>query len=224
MRPGSTAVASKGRKQTYAECWERVSRLADGLRRLGARHQDRVALLSMSRLEYLEVYGACERAGYVMTTVNFRLSAAEMLEVLTDSAPHTLVIQDPYAEVVDGLRQKVGIRRYVCLGSVAPPAWAEPYEELAEAESPDGQPFRAAADDGAQIKYISSGGGGSVGSVGVRPLLLTPVQAVPSKLNQDHRHHIPLQKHRVTNWPAYEASLRQRGSLTVWFSEEAMAA
>jgi hypothetical protein len=28
----------------------------------------------------------------------------------------------------------------------------------------------------------------------------------------------------VTNWPAYEAGLRQRGSLTIWFSEEAVAA
>ncbi|MBV8868598.1 MAG: IS5 family transposase, partial [Acetobacteraceae bacterium] len=26
----------------------------------------------------------------------------------------------------------------------------------------------------------------------------------------------------MTNWPAYEASLRQRGSLTVWFTEEAI--
>jgi hypothetical protein len=28
----------------------------------------------------------------------------------------------------------------------------------------------------------------------------------------------------VTNWSAYEAGLRQRGSLTVWFSEDAVAA
>jgi hypothetical protein len=28
----------------------------------------------------------------------------------------------------------------------------------------------------------------------------------------------------VTNWSAYEAGLRQRGSLTIWFSEEAVAA
>jgi transposase len=47
---------------------------------------------------------------------------------------------------------------------------------------------------------------------------------VPFKLNQDRRHHIPKQKHKVTNWPAYDAALRQRGSLTVWFSEEAIAA
>src|SRR3954467_1509343 len=47
---------------------------------------------------------------------------------------------------------------------------------------------------------------------------------VPFKLNQDRRHHIPRQQRKVTNWPAYDASLRQRGSLTVWFTEEAIAA
>jgi hypothetical protein len=48
--------------------------------------------------------------------------------------------------------------------------------------------------------------------------------ALPFKLNQDRRHHIPRQQHKVTNWSAYEAGLRQRGSLTVWFTDEAVAA
>src|SRR5213076_574027 len=47
---------------------------------------------------------------------------------------------------------------------------------------------------------------------------------VPFKLNQDRRHHIPRQRHRVTNWAAYDAALRQRGSLTVWFTDAAVAA
>ena len=47
---------------------------------------------------------------------------------------------------------------------------------------------------------------------------------MPFKLNQAGRHHIPKQRHKVTNWPAYDASLRQRGSLTVWFTEEAIRA
>src|SRR3954471_3763348 len=47
---------------------------------------------------------------------------------------------------------------------------------------------------------------------------------MPFKANADRRHHIPKQRRKVTNWPAYDASLRQRGSLTVWFSEEAIAA
>ena len=47
---------------------------------------------------------------------------------------------------------------------------------------------------------------------------------MPFKLNADRRHHIPKQKFKVTNWAAYDASLRQRGSLTVWVTEEAIAA
>ena len=47
---------------------------------------------------------------------------------------------------------------------------------------------------------------------------------MPFKLNQDRRHRIPKQRHKVTNWREYDASLRQRGSLTVWFTDEAIAA
>jgi hypothetical protein len=46
---------------------------------------------------------------------------------------------------------------------------------------------------------------------------------VPFKANADRRHHIPKQRHRVTNWRQYGAALRQRGSLTVWFTNEAIA-
>src|SRR3954452_18816681 len=45
---------------------------------------------------------------------------------------------------------------------------------------------------------------------------------LPFKLNQNRRHHIPKQKRKVMNWREYDASLRQRGSLTVWFSDEAI--
>lgn len=38
------------------------------------------------------------------------------------------------------------------------------------------------------------------------------------------RHRIPRQRHRVTNWPVYDAALQARGSLTVWFTAEAIAA
>src|SRR3954471_8182888 len=48
------------------------------------------------------------------------------------------------------------------------------------------------------------------------------MSALPFKLNQPGRCHIPRQKHKVTNWSAYDASLRQRGSLPVWFTDEAI--
>jgi hypothetical protein len=47
---------------------------------------------------------------------------------------------------------------------------------------------------------------------------------MPHKYNANRRHHIPRARYKVTNWSAYEAGLRQRGSLTIWFTEEAIAA
>jgi hypothetical protein len=49
------------------------------------------------------------------------------------------------------------------------------------------------------------------------------VVAVPFKANAERRHHIPKRQHRATNSAAYDAALRQRGSLTVWFSDAATA-
>src|SRR3954447_12203786 len=50
------------------------------------------------------------------------------------------------------------------------------------------------------------------------------MSTLPFKLNQDRRHQIPKQKYKVANWAEYDAALRQRGSLTVWFTEAAVAA
>src|ERR671910_1647798 len=47
---------------------------------------------------------------------------------------------------------------------------------------------------------------------------------MPFKANAARRHRIPKQRHRVTNWAEYDAGLRARGSLTVWFTPEAVAA
>jgi hypothetical protein len=45
---------------------------------------------------------------------------------------------------------------------------------------------------------------------------------MPYKANAERRHHILKQRRQVRNWAEYDASLHQRGSLTVWFSDEAV--
>jgi hypothetical protein len=47
---------------------------------------------------------------------------------------------------------------------------------------------------------------------------------MPYKFNESRRHKIPRARYRVANWPEYDAALVQRGSLTVWFTEEGVAA
>ncbi len=73
-------------------------------------------------------------------------------------------------------------------------------------------------------------GAAARGNVGGLFLLDPWVPILPFKLNQHRRHRIPKQKHKVMNslgallrsWREYDASLRQRGSLTVWFTDEAI--
>jgi hypothetical protein len=47
---------------------------------------------------------------------------------------------------------------------------------------------------------------------------------MPHKYNADRRYRIRRTCYKVANWQAYEAGLRQRISLTIWFTEEAIAA
>ena len=47
---------------------------------------------------------------------------------------------------------------------------------------------------------------------------------MPYKYNESRRHKIPKARYRVTNWPEYDSALIRRGSITVWLSEEAVAA
>lgn len=46
---------------------------------------------------------------------------------------------------------------------------------------------------------------------------------MPNKHNTLRRHHIPKMKFGVKNWAEYEAGLKQRGSLTLWITPEAIA-
>lgn len=46
---------------------------------------------------------------------------------------------------------------------------------------------------------------------------------MPFKHNACRRHHIGKMKFKVTNWSQYEAGLRQRGSLTLWMTPEALS-
>jgi hypothetical protein len=47
---------------------------------------------------------------------------------------------------------------------------------------------------------------------------------MPYKFTEGRRHKFSKARYRVTNWPEYDAALVRRGSLTVWFTEEALAA
>ncbi len=46
---------------------------------------------------------------------------------------------------------------------------------------------------------------------------------MPHKFNAARRHKFDKAQYRVINWAEYNESLRQRGDLTIWVSEEAQS-
>jgi hypothetical protein len=47
---------------------------------------------------------------------------------------------------------------------------------------------------------------------------------MPYKFTEGRRHKFSKARYRLTNWPEYDAALVRRGILTLWFTEEAVAA
>src|SRR5277367_5747256 len=142
------------RSLTHRQYLDRARCLADAIHRRKVRLQDRVAVLSTNNLEFLEVYGACELAGFIIATVNYRLSPPEALAILLDAAPVVLIFEAAYEGVVDGIRARLKtITTFVCIGN--PPAWAERYEEFLAAGSIMGPPIRACLTDIAHLIYTS---------------------------------------------------------------------
>jgi hypothetical protein len=54
-------------------------------------------------------------------------------------------------------------------------------------------------------------------------LLLQSQHTMPYKHNKSRRHKIKKSSYKVTNWHDYNNGLRQRGDVTIWFTEEAIA-
>jgi len=151
--PDQTAFVWQDNRVTHAQFHIRVSKLANALRRLGLRRQDRVGILSQNRLEFQEVYGACEISGFICATVNWRLAIPEMVYIVNDGAPKVLIFEAAYAETVLAMKDQLkSVEHFVCLDSGA---FGDDYEALVASGDASGVPFRPLPDDIAFLIYTS---------------------------------------------------------------------
>lgn len=155
--PQRTALVCGDRRLTHAQYAARVERLAHGLHTRGLQRGERLAILAMNGIEYLEVYGAAEWSGVVLVTVNWRLAAAEIEWILDHAKPRALVFEAQYAAMVESLRSRMrGIECWICIGEDAEcPAWAEPYDALLATDPPTRLAPSAHEDDPLCIIYTS---------------------------------------------------------------------
>ena len=153
--PQVDAFVMDGQRLNYAQYAARVRRLAGAMERLGLRRQDRAGIFATNCIEYFELYGACEWAGFVIALYNFRLAAPEVEWLLQDSQPRIMFFEAQYADLLEGLRARhPGVEHWVCIGGPAP-AWAQGYEALLAGGDPAGSSFRSRPDDYCYLYYTS---------------------------------------------------------------------
>lgn len=99
--PDKTALIMDDAAMTYAELDRRSNALAHALIAMGIKPGDRVALLSMNRLEYPIVTQGVAKTGAILVPLNFRFGAREIKYVLGNSEPVSLFMETSYQAVVE---------------------------------------------------------------------------------------------------------------------------
>ena len=90
---------------TYAELGARADRLAAGLHAAGLRRGDRLAVLSETRPEYVELYVAAARLGIALVTLNIRLHPDELAAIIKRAGPVAVVSSGPLGPVALRVRE-----------------------------------------------------------------------------------------------------------------------
>ena len=90
------------RRFTFTEWNLRSNRTANALRELGVGKGDRVALLLMNSVEYMETFFAVAKIGAVCVPLNWRLTPEELSFIIRDAGAGTVVFGDEFqAQVLD---------------------------------------------------------------------------------------------------------------------------
>lgn len=98
--PGKPAIIDGETRLTYAELDEKVNRVARALLESGARHQERVALMSRNTWQFVVTYFACARAGLITVPVNASLGPEEIAYILQDSGARFVVAEGLFREAL----------------------------------------------------------------------------------------------------------------------------
>ena len=99
--PGREIVYSDKHRYTYRDFNERIGRLANGLDQLGIRCADTVAVFDYDSHRYLECFFAIPMMGAVLQTINWRLSADQILYTINHAGAKTIIINADFISILE---------------------------------------------------------------------------------------------------------------------------
>ncbi|MGH2450659.1 MAG: long-chain-fatty-acid--CoA ligase [Candidatus Limnocylindria bacterium] len=135
-----TALLFREHAWSYRELEEAAVRLANGLRGIGVRRGDRVALLGRNSVEWVVTYFAAAKAGAILVPVSYWSKGHELRHLLSDSSARVLVVEAEFADVVRPERAELPALENVVWIGPSPEANDPTYADLiaaAAAAEPD---------------------------------------------------------------------------------------
>jgi len=122
--PDETALVevrpvTKGRREIrWREFEERVNRIANLLRGMGVRQEDRILLLGRNSIHWVEVYFGVLKTGAWITPLNYRFTDDDIAYCASVAEPVVFVFDEEFTERVKTLRPKLPtVRRYISIGN-----------------------------------------------------------------------------------------------------------
>ena len=146
INPNGLATVFGSRRRNWREVGERVSRLAAGIRSLGAEPGDRVAILSLNSDRYLELYLATAWAGTVVVPLNIRWSPVENEDAMRDCRASVLFVDKAFAATGAALAKTLPDLKLIYADDGDVPAAMESYEALLARSEPMPDAMRGSAD------------------------------------------------------------------------------
>ncbi|MDF1798781.1 MAG: long-chain-fatty-acid--CoA ligase [Planctomycetota bacterium] len=153
--PHRTAVDDGERRWSFTQLRDQVCNLAAALTRAGVEAEDRVALLSRNRAEYVALYFAAARLGAVLVPLNWRLTPPELATILGDAGPELVLAEAELAPRLEGCA-------HVVLGQLlgeGPDAPADPRDGRGR-RAASWQPKEPSSDAAVAVQMYTSGTSG----------------------------------------------------------------
>ena len=101
--PERDCIVFEGKRWTYAQTWERVNRLANALKKIGAEKGDRIGILQVNCNQYVETYYASAMMGAIFVPLNFRAKSDELSYMIANAEAKILFAGSRYLDMVDAM-------------------------------------------------------------------------------------------------------------------------
>ncbi|WP_250656158.1 3-(methylthio)propionyl-CoA ligase [Alkalimarinus coralli] len=117
----------------YKDAAARARRLANGLKRLGVRQQDRVATLAWNTHRHYEIYFAVSGSGAILHTINPRLFPDQLAYILNHAEDEVLFIDLTFIPLLEKIAPELKYLKQVIVMTNR--------QNMPESPLPDGTPF-----------------------------------------------------------------------------------